>query len=132
MSHAGTSVLSVFILFAGAAQLLAGPVLICDPYPVTELQPTRFAVSVDGTVYDVPPERYPDGSSRLRYDLGEIADGTHTIKVKAVNSAANPATPLESTEVALSFRKEGSQIVRTKDESEKRPPSRTFKGYLKN
>jgi hypothetical protein len=114
------------------AWLLAGPMLVCDPYPVTELQPTNFVVVLDGTTRDVAPERYPDGSSRLNHDLGEIADGVHTVKVKAVNSVANPQSPLESAWVAISFMKTGSQIVRTKDESEKLPPTRTFKGYLRD
>ena len=108
--------------------LLAGPVLIGDPSPVTELQPTKFVVVIDGVAHDVFPEQYPDGSSRLRYDLGEIADGVHTAKVKAVNSVRG----LESAEIAISFRKTGSQIVRIKDEAEKLPPTRTFKGYLRD
>ncbi len=64
----------------------------------------------------------------VRYDLGEIADGVHTVKVKAVNSVR----VLESAEVTISFRKTGSEIVRMKDEAEKRPPSRTYKGYLRD
>ena len=128
MRYLKTSVLSAIILFLGPAWLVAGPVLMCDPYPVTELQPTKFVVVFDGTARDALPERYPDGSSRLWYDLGEIADGGHTVKVKAVNSVR----ALESAEVAISFRKTGSQIIRMKDEAEKRPPSRTYKGYLKD
>ena len=112
--------------------LFAGPTLTSDPYPVTELQPTKFVVILDGTAREVLPEHYPDGSSRLRYDLGEIADGVHTVKVKAVNSAVNPASPLESAEVTVPFRKTGSQIERIRDESEKRPPTRTLKGYLRD
>jgi hypothetical protein len=127
-----TLFLSLIILLLGPAWLLAGPVLMCDPYPVTELQPTRFVVVLNGTARDVLPEQYPDGSSRLKYDLGKIADGVHTVKVKAVNSAVNAQSPLESAWVGFSFMKTGSQIVRIKDESEKRPPSRTYKGYLKD
>jgi hypothetical protein len=128
MRYLKTSVLSAIILFLGPAWLVAGSVLVCDPYPVTELQPTKFVVVFDGTARDVLPERYPDGSSRLWYDLGEIADGVHTVKVKAVNSVR----ALESAEVAISFRKTGSQIIRMKDEAEKRPPSRTYKGYIRD
>jgi len=86
----------------------------------------------------VLPQQYPDGSSRLWYDLGEIADGVHSAKVKAVNSVvksvakAGSALPLESAWVAFSFRKTGSQIVRLKDDSEKLPPTRTFKDYLRD
>jgi hypothetical protein len=114
--------------------LFAGPTLISDPYPVTALQPTQFVVVCDGTTREVLPEQYPDGTSRLNYELGEIADGVHTVKVKAVNTAAhsNPQSPLESAWVAVSFRKAGSQIVFVKEESEKRPPSRMLKGYLRD
>jgi hypothetical protein len=128
MRYLKTFGLSLIILLLAPAWLLGGPVLMCDPYGVTDLQPTKFVVVVDGAVYDVLPEQYPDGSSRLRYDLGEIADGAHTVKVKAVNSVR----ALESAEVAISFRKTGSEIVSMKDEAEKRPPSRTYKGYLKD
>ena len=132
MRYAQTLLLGLVVLVCSSASLFAGPVLVCDPYPVTELQPTNFVVVLDGTARDVVPERYPDGSSRLNHDLGEIGDGIHTVKVKAVNSVANPQTPLESAWVAISFMKTGSQIVRTKDESEKLPPTRTFKGYLRD
>ncbi len=117
--------LNLIILPLVPCALLAGPILLCDPYPITELQPTKFVVVLDGTAHDVLPEQYPDGSSRLRYDLGDISDGVHTVKVKAVNSVR----VLESAEVALSFRKTGSQILRIKDEAEKLPPTRTF-NYL--
>ena len=132
MGYAQNFLLNLIILLFAPASLLAGPMLVCDPYPVTELQPTNFVVVLDGTTRDVAPERYPDGSSRLTYDLGEIPDGVHTVKVKAVNSAVNPQTPLESAWVTISFMKAGSQIARTKDESEKIPPTRTFKGYLRD
>jgi hypothetical protein len=132
MRYIQTFLLNLIILLVVPACLFAGPVLMCDPYPVTELQPTKFVVVLDGTARDVLPEQYPDGTSRLRYDLGEIADGVHTVKVKAVNSAVNAASPLESAEVAISFRKTGSQIVPVKGDAEKRPPTRTFKGYLRD
>jgi hypothetical protein len=113
---------------------MAGPLLISDPYPLTELQPTKFVVVLDGAHREVLPEQYPDGSSRLYIDLGDIADGVHTVKVKAVNSvvSTDPKSPRESAWVSFSFLKKGSQVVRIKDESEKRPPSRTFKNYLKD
>jgi hypothetical protein len=133
MSYVQTFLLNLIILFLAPVWLFAGPVLMCDPYPVTELQPTEFVVVFDGGAdRHVVPQQYPDGSSRLWYDLGEIADGIHTVKAKAVNSAINSTSPLESAWVAISFRKTGSQIVRIKDESEKLPPTRTFKGYLRD
>jgi hypothetical protein len=135
MGYLETFVLTLILLLLVPASLFAGPILLCDPYPLAELQPTGFAVVFDGgEVRNVPPQQYPDGSSRLWYDLGEIVDGVHSVKVKAVNSvvkSADSALPLESAWVTFSFRKTGSQIVRVKDDSEKRPPSRTLKGYLR-
>jgi hypothetical protein len=118
--------LNLFLLIP--VVLLAGPFLVCDPYPPTELQPTKFVVVFDGSAVDVVPEQYPDGSSFLRRDLGNVADGVHTVKVKAVNSVVN----VESVEVGISFRKTGSQVVRVKDDAEKIPASRSFKGYLRD
>jgi len=132
MRYVQNFLLNLIIPLLVPAWLSAGPMLVCDPYPVTELQPTSFVVVLDGTTHDVVPERYPDGSSRLNHDLGKIGDGAHTAKVKAVNSAVNPQTPLESAWVTISFMKAGSQIARTKDESEKLQPTRTFKGYLRD
>ena len=128
MRYPKTAVLALIISLFAPLSLIAGPILLCDPYSATELQPTKFVVVFDGMARDVLPERYPDGSSRLRYDLGEIADGVHTVKVKAVNSVR----VLESAEVAISFGKTGSQIVPMKGEAEKRPPSRTYKGYIRD
>ncbi len=108
--------------------LSAGPILVCDPYPPTELQPTKFVVVLDGKAVDVLPEQYPDGSSALRYDLGTIADGVHTVKVTAVTGVVK----VESAQVTTSFLKTGSQITRIKDEAEKIAPSRSLKGYLKD
>ncbi len=119
------------MLLLAYSSLLAGPVLISDLYSTAELQPTKFVVAVDGISRDVLPERYQDGTSRLKYDLGDITEGPHTVKVKAVNSAVNPKSPLQSAEVVYSFVKTGSRVVPVKDDSEKRPATRTFKGYMK-
>ncbi len=131
MRYRETFVFGLIILLLGPASLLAGPILMCDPYPATGLRPTKFVVELDGTAHDVLPEQNPDGSSRLRYDLGEIADGVHTVKVKAVSSAVKSGPRLESAWVTFSFRKTGTQIVRIKDETEKLQPTRTF-DYLKD
>jgi hypothetical protein len=118
--------LNLFLLIPVA--LLAGPVLVCDPYPVSELQPTKFVVTVNGSPVDVFPEHLPDGSSYLRHDLGSLADDIYTVKVKAVNTVVN----LESSEVSISFRKTGSQVTRVKDDAEKLPASRSYKGYIRD
>ena len=118
--------LSLFLLIP--VVLLAGPVLVCDPYPASGIQPTKFVVNVNGRAVDVLPEKHPDGGLYLRYDLGSLADGIYTVKVKAVNTVAK----MESSDVLISFSKTGSQIVRVKDDAEKIPASRSYKGYLRD
>ena len=122
------SLLNLNLLLLVPAILLAGPLLVCDPYPVTELQPTKFVVTVNGRTVDVLPEYLPDGSSYLRHDLGSLADGIYTVKVKAANTVVN----LESSEVSISFRKTESQVTRVKDDAEKIPASRSYKDYLRD
>ncbi len=119
---------SLAVLLLRPASLFAEPTILSDPYAITELQPTKFVLVLDGIARDVLPEKYPDGTSRLNYQLTQIADGVHTVRVKAVNAPHK----LESAEVSFSFRKSGQELTRIKDESDKRPPSRTFKGYLKD
>jgi hypothetical protein len=123
--------LSLISILLGPAWLSAGPVLMGDPYPVAGVQPTKFVVEIDGISRDVLPEKSPDGRLFFRYDLGQIADGVHTARIKAVNSVVDKKKPKESVWVTISFRKTGSEITRIKDESEKLTPTRTFKGYLK-
>ena len=118
--------LSLFLLIP--VVLLAGPVLVCDPYPASGIQPTKFVVNVNGRAVDVLPEKHPDGGMYLRYDLGSLADGIYTVRVKAVNAPAK----MESSEVTISFSKTGSQVTRVKDDTEKLPASRSYKGYLRD
>jgi len=133
MRHLETLLLSLLVLLFAPAGLLANPVLTCDPYPATGIQPTGFVVVLDEvTTREVPAKKYPDGSLGLWYDIGEIADGIHTVKVKAVKAAGKSAPHLESAWTTFSFRKTGSQIVRVKEESEKLAPTRTLKGYLRD
>ena len=118
------SVLAV-LLVAAPALLMAQPFLVSDPYPAKEVQPTKFVVTIGGKSVDVVPQKNTDGSSFLKYDLAQLPDGLHTVKVKAVNSALKQ----ESPEMSLSLQKTGSNVTRAKDESEKIAPSRTFPGY---
>ena len=128
----------LIIMILGPSWLYAGPMLVCDPYSKTELQPTKFVVEIDGKSQEVDPEKSSDGRLYLRYDLAQLADGIHTARIKAVRSAADAKKSKGSTEskesawVSISFRKTGSEVTRLKDESEKIPPTRTLKGYLKD
>jgi len=128
----------LIIMFFGPSWLYAGPMLVCDPYSKTELQPTKFVVEIDGKSQEVDPVKSSDGRLYLRYDLGQIADGVHTARIKAVRPADDTKKSKGSTEskesawVSISFRKTGSEVTRIKDESEKLAPTRTLKGYLKD
>jgi hypothetical protein len=121
------TIILVVLLAAAPAVLMAQPFLVSDPYPAKEVQPTKFVVTVGGKSFDVVPEKNPDGSSFLKYDLSHLPDGIHAVKVKAVNSTLNQ----ESPEMSLSLQKTGSTVTRAKDESEKIAPSRTFPGYIR-
>jgi len=115
------------LLMATPALLIAQPFLVSDPYPAKEVQPTKFVVTIGLKSFDVVPEKNPDGSSFLKYDLSRLPDGIHTVKVKAVNSALKQ----ESPEVSLPLQKTGSKVTRARDEGEKLAPSRTFPGYIR-
>ncbi len=53
MRYPETFLLTLITLLLAPAFLFAGPVLMCDPYPATELQPTKFVVVFDGTARPV-------------------------------------------------------------------------------
>jgi len=65
--------------------LWAAPFIVCDPYPETVIQPNEFEVVMDGQspVYS-PPEVMSNGTSvRLKYDVGGVSVGQHSVAVKA-------------------------------------------------
>ena len=64
--------------------LWAAPFIVCDPYPTTGIQPNEFEFVMDAQspVYPVP-ETLGDGSVRLKYDVGGVSVGQHSVLVKA-------------------------------------------------
>jgi hypothetical protein len=61
----------------------ASPFVVCDPYLTTEVQPTSFTVTLDaGNPVSSSPVAVTGGLI-LKYDVGTVALGAHTIKVKA-------------------------------------------------
>ena len=111
--------LTVFCCLVIAPSLaLSAPYLVCAPYPTTVVQPTLFAVTVDGSaVVDSPALKLTDNSVRLSFDVGALSVGTHNVSVKAVlvhpdwgrlESAATPfsfprpGAPVGATGIALS------------------------------
>lgn len=59
------------------------PFIVCDPYLPTEVQPTNFVIVLDtGSPISVVPVA-GIGGLILKYDVGGVAVGPHTVKVKA-------------------------------------------------
>ena len=119
----------VVLVLAFSGSCLAEPFLISDPYPAKDPQPTTFVVTVDGQSSTSAPHRSADGSLVLKYDLGDLPDGTHTIVIKALNDAQ----ALESGEITYTFNKTGSRIsdLKVKEEKQRIAPSRSLGGYVK-
>jgi hypothetical protein len=120
---------AVLLVILAASGCLAEPFLISDPYPAKDPQPTKFVVTVDGKSSTAAPHRNADGSLVLKYDLGGLPDGTHTIVIKALNDAQ----ALESGEITYTFNKMGSRIsgLKVKEEKQKIAPSRSLGGYVR-
>jgi hypothetical protein len=83
--------------------VLGAPFLVCTPMPAS-YEITEFILEIDGQIISVPPEVLPDGTFRIKYDLAGIANGNHTVRVKAKNMweesgfpfdfrSGSPATP---------------------------------------
>ena len=129
MKRPAVLTVAVLLSLAFSGSCLAEPFLISDPYPAKGPQPTKFVVAVDGKSTTSAPHRNADGSVVLKYDLGDLSDGTHTIVIKALNDAQ----ALESGEIAYTFNKAGSRIsgLKVKEEKQKMAPSRSLGGYVK-
>ena len=63
----------------------AAPFIVCDPYLPTEMQPTSFVLIIDGgSPISVSPSSFTGGVGLiLEYDVGGVAVGSHTVKIKA-------------------------------------------------
>jgi hypothetical protein len=105
---------------------------VCDPYPKGREQPTGFSVVAGKLTFQDRPEDLPDGSLRLKFDLGKLPDGEHKIEVRAVNEITKSSSEPASVQI---LKKDGQAVVvttpQTKQEKEKIPPSRTIPGLLK-
>lgn len=87
---------------------IAAPFLVCDPYPLTAVQPTEFVVTISGvTAPIITPAIDVAGGKAMKLDLGPLnLTGTRTVTAKAQNlwgesansapftfTAAAPVTP---------------------------------------
>lgn len=103
----------------------ASPFLVSDPYGPGSFQPTAFQVTVNGMTERVPPSRHPDGGVYLHYDMKDLCDGEHHLKVKAVDETRKT----ESAEVEYRVKKTGDLWSPVAKEKEKMPPSRSYQGH---
>ncbi len=74
-------VLGLALAFISYGVCWAGPFLVCDPYKTSD-NVTKFVVSMDTAA---PVDSLPVNNA-LRFDLAILADGAHTVKVKACNA----------------------------------------------
>jgi len=63
--------------------VFAAPYLVCDPYPSTDVQPTDFELVIDGGSVIISPAVDVTGGKALKYDIGGVSAGSHTVSVKA-------------------------------------------------
>jgi len=119
----------LLILFGLSSSVGASPFLECDPYGPDSLQPTAFEVTVNGRSERVAPLTHPDGSAYLRYDLKDLSDGEHTIKVKALNDVGRT----ESVEVIRKVQRRGEvfSLLSAPEAKDVIAPSRSYRGYIK-
>ncbi|MGA2109239.1 MAG: hypothetical protein ABSH25_16530 [Syntrophorhabdales bacterium] len=110
--------LAVLCLFAPRSST-GEPFLICDPYPNTGDQPTRFAVVAGNLKYSVPPQWLPDRSVRLKFDLSRLPDGEHTVKVTAIDDRNHR----ESDSIRLKLVKTGKKVTLLTSPQEAEPPA---------
>lgn len=121
------SFLLILVCFSSLVE--ASPFLECDPYGPDSLQPTAFEVTVNGRSERVAPLRYPDGSSYLRYDLKDLPDGEHAIKVKAFNDVWH----IESVEVIRKIKRQEEvfSLMSAPKAKEVMSPSKSYRGYIR-
>jgi len=96
------TILTLFLCLI-ASTAWASPFVVSDPYPADAIQPDGFAVSLDnGPVVETPADRVTSSTVRFKFDVGSVASGNHTIKVKAFVYDATWGR-LESAEAVFSF-----------------------------
>jgi hypothetical protein len=95
------------------------PFLICDPYPNTGDQPTRFLIVVGKLKYSVPPQWLPDRSVRLKFDLSQLPDGEHTVNVTAIDDRNHR----ESDSIRLKLVKTGKKVAVLTPPEKAEPPA---------
>ena len=118
----------VFVFLLTGKIACGAPFLVCDPYPTKGPQPAKFRITINGKVYESSLMRNPNGSVYLRYDIGNLPDGTYTASAIAVDSEG-----AESLPATCSFKKIGSEAepYTPPVPKEKIRPSQSFQGHIR-
>ena len=123
-----------------ASTLYAEPFLVCDPYPKGRDQPTEFSIIVGKLNFSVPAEKLPHGAVRLKFDLVQLPDGEHILKIKAVNRLTRKESEIVAQRL---FKKNGKEVTiggRPPEEPTREkapaknliPPSRTIPNLIEH
>ena len=94
LTLAAAAIILLSVFFWSIVQ--AAPFLVCDP----QENITSYIVDLDGVIIEEPALGLGDGTVRLYYDLGGIADGVHncTVTAKNVWGVAEP-TPFSFSKI---------------------------------
>lgn len=90
----------------------ASPFVVSDAYPVAAVQPDGFLVSMDGgALVESPADIVSAGSVRLKFDVGNLPEGNHTMAVKAYKDYPAPYGRKESATANFTFTVPASPAV---------------------
>ena len=84
---------------------LGAPFLVSDSYSKKDITLTKFLVAIDGETMESAPAESADGTLYLKYDLGNLSDGTYTAIIKAVDAKGKESSP-----ATYSFKKTGAKV----------------------
>jgi hypothetical protein len=122
---------SIFLVAAAVVLIstwaLGSPFLVSDPYPKDDKGLTKFLVTIDGRTAESIPAKNAAGTLYLKYDLGDLPDGTYTATIKAVNAKGQESFP-----ATYSFKKTGSKVepYTPPVPKQKIAPTRSYPGHL--
>ena len=126
-----TNMKSIFLVTAAVVFIstwaFGSPFLVSDPYPKQDKGLTKFFVTINGKTTESIPAINAGGTLYLKYDLGNLPDGTYTATIKAVNAKGQESFP-----GTYSFKKTGDKIEPYTQPvpKQKIPPSRSYPGHL--
>ena len=100
-THGFTLGVVLFLVMLFPAIASASPFLVCDPFPAGSAV-SSFVVFWDGSLTGVVAPVFTDATGTyLHLDLASVANGSHTVKVRARNSWGESADSLPFTFVKL-------------------------------